>query len=115
MALAVGTVDLDDAHRLAQEQPRQSRAIGAGALDTDELELAEAAQPGKQPPVARRDRRERLDAEEAAGVVERGGDVHIQMRVDPGGDPQWQDGHRHPFVLASQLRLRALSLFAATR
>ena len=29
---------------------------------------------------------------------ERGGDVHIEVGVDPRGDPQWQCGHRHPFV-----------------
>jgi hypothetical protein len=79
--LAVGSVDLDDAHRLAEQHAGQPRAIGACALDADELELAEAVQPREQPAVAGGGGRERLDAEEAAGLVERGGDVHIQMGV----------------------------------
>jgi hypothetical protein len=49
--LTVGSIDLDDANRLAQQQASEPRAIGAGALDADEIELAEAAQPGEQPAV----------------------------------------------------------------
>ena len=58
----------------------------------------ETSQPCQQPSVAGGGRRERFDAEEAAGVVERSGDVDVKVGVDPRGDSQWQGGHRHPFV-----------------
>jgi hypothetical protein len=97
-SLTVGSVDLDDVDRLAEQQARQPRSIGAGALDADELELAETSQPREQPSVTGGGRRERFDAEEPAGVVERSGDVDVEVGVDPRGDSQWHSGHRHPFV-----------------
>ena len=45
-----------------------------------------------------RRRRERLDAEHAAVGIERGGDMDIEVGVDPTGDrARLYDGHRHPF------------------
>jgi hypothetical protein len=41
---------------------------------------------------------ERLDAQQGPLVIQRGGDMDLEMRVDTTGDPRWQGGHRHPFV-----------------
>ena len=60
----------------------QPGAVGAGALDADQLDLTEAAQPAEQAAVAGRRRVERLDAEQRAVVVERGGDMDVEVGVD---------------------------------
>ena len=55
-------------------------------------------QPGVQLGEPGRRRRERLDAEHAAVGVERGGDMDIEVGVDPTGDrARLYDGHGHPF------------------
>ena len=65
---------------------RETGAVTAGALDPDELDLAEALQPTEQLPVAGRRRRKALDAEERSAVVERSRDVNVEVRVDTAGD-----------------------------
>ena len=47
---------------------------------------------------------EPLDAEQAADVVERGGDVHVQVGVDAASHDAliFYDGHRCPFLLSGQ-------------
>ena len=46
-ALAIGAVDLDDLYFLRLQIGRQTGPIGAGALDTDARQLAEAPQPAQ--------------------------------------------------------------------
>ena len=53
----------------------------------DQLDLTEAAQPAEQVAVAVRGGVERLDTEQGAAFIERGGDVDIEVGVDTAGDP----------------------------
>ncbi len=78
---ASGPLDLD-----AQRSGIDDAAvaiIGAGALDTDPIERAEAAEPGVQIGEPDRGRQERLDAERPAVGVERSGNVNVQVGVTP--------------------------------
>ena len=58
--LAVGAVDLDDPDTGGGDVAGQAGAIAAGALDTDQADRPEPAQPAQQPGVAGRGGRELL-------------------------------------------------------
>ena len=62
------------------------------------------AEPTEQRVIPGRRRRERLDTQHAAVRVDRGRDMHIEMRVDSARDRAraLYDGHRHPFSLNGQ-------------
>ena len=93
--LAIRPVDLEDFHVVVQEEPRQPRAVGAGAHHPDSLDRSEAAQPREELLVAGGCRGELTDAEQAPDRVQRGGDMDIQMRIDSAdhGAVGLYDGH----------------------
>ena len=96
--LPIGSIHLDHHHPTAAQMASQTGPIGASALDTDPTQRTEADQPGVQvgEPGARR--RERLHTEHTTVAVERGGDMDIEVGVDPTGDrARLYDGHGHPF------------------
>ena len=97
--LTVGSIHLDHLDPGALQEPGQAGAVGAGALDPHPGQVTEADQPAVQIPVAAWGGRERLDTQDAAVVVQRGGDVHIEVGVDSTGDRTraLYDGHCHPF------------------
>lgn len=100
--LAVGAVDLHDAHLALGEEAGQARAPRPGSLDADGVELAEGAQPAQQPPIAVAGGREAVGGEQAAELVERGGHVDVLVGVDASGHPARGDlcdgGHVTPLV-----------------
>ncbi|MCU1369035.1 MAG: hypothetical protein JWO77_229 [Ilumatobacteraceae bacterium] len=81
-ALAVGPVDLHHRHITVVEEPGETGPVGPGALDAGELDGPEPLEPAEQLGVALRCGRERLDAQQGAPFVERGGDVDIEVGVD---------------------------------
>jgi hypothetical protein len=68
-ALAVGSVDFDDADTLGLEVSGQPGAIRAGPFDANQLDRTEVAQPAQQLLVATLRRGEALDAEEGPSLV----------------------------------------------
>lgn len=62
---------------------------------------ADLTQPPVQVPIARRGRRERLDTQQRAGGIERGGNVLVEVRVHATRHRAraLYDGHCHPFSL----------------
>ncbi len=50
--LAVGSVDLDDRDALADQMPSNAGAVGAGSLDSDQADRAEAGEPRDELAVA---------------------------------------------------------------
>jgi len=97
-ALPIGAVHLDHQDPFGVEVAGEAGAIAARALDPDELDLAEVSEPSEQTAVTSWRGLEGLNAEKAAEMVQGGGDMHVQVRVDTRGDPEWHRGHRHPFV-----------------
>jgi hypothetical protein len=76
----------------------EARTVGAGALDPDPLHRPEGSQPLQQQPVAGRCRGERLNPQQPADAIQRGGHMHIQMGVHTAGHgARLYDGHCHPF------------------
>ena len=97
-SLTIGAIDLDHLDTLAAQQPRQSRAIRAGALNPNTPHVTEARQPLEQLPIARRSRFERLHAQHSADRIQRRRDMRIEVRVHTARDrARLYDGHRHPF------------------
>jgi hypothetical protein len=92
--LPVGAVDLDDAHVLSVEVPGEPGTVAASALDTDQLDVSKGPQPAEEAAVARRRGLEGLHAQQGTAVIQRGGDVHVEVGVDTSGDPEWHRGHR---------------------
>src|SRR5688572_16173860 len=99
--LPVRAIDLDHFDPGALQKPGQPGAVGAGALDPDPGQLAEAGEPVVQVSVAGGCRRKRLDTQHTAVAVQSRRDMHIEVRVDTTGDRTraLYDGHRHPFSL----------------
>jgi len=82
--LAVRAVNLDHLHTAAAEEPSQARAIGAGPLHANPVQRPEPDQPVVQLLEAGGGGGgERLDAEDAAVGVKRGGDVGVEVGVAP--------------------------------
>ena len=84
--LAVGTVDLDDPDAGRGDVAGQARAVAARALDADQGDGPEPAQPAQQARVAARGSRELLHAQQPADRVQRGRDMHVGVGVDAAGD-----------------------------
>src|ERR687897_647925 len=110
-ALRVGAVASDPRDARGAPRPRQAASIRAGALDPDLGDVAEGAQPRQELVVAGGRGFEALHAQQAADVVQRGGHMHIKVRVDTAchgarGHGLY-DGHRHPFALVGQGVARA--------
>ena len=97
-ALAIGPVDFDDSDPLGLEVPGQPGSIRACALDADQLDGAEVAQPGQQLLVAALGGGKALDTEECPSVVQSCSYVDVEVRIDAAGDASCQSGHCHPFV-----------------
>jgi hypothetical protein len=99
--LTIGATDLDHHHPSGSQEASQPGPVCSGALDPDPIEVAEAAQPGVQLDEPSRRRRERLDTKHATVSVERGGNVSVEVGVNPASDRTclYDDGHRHPFSL----------------
>ena len=99
--LPVRAVDLDHRDPGPVEMAGQCRPIRAGALHTDLLDFAMAAQPADQALIASLGRLERFDAEHPAEVIDHGRHMHLGMGVDTRGHRTCRlyDGHRHPFLL----------------
>jgi hypothetical protein len=99
--LTVGPVDLDDLDAGGIQVPGQPGAIGARALHADPGHLTEGTHPGQQLSIAGSAGRKRLDAQQAADIVQGRGDMDVQVGVDSARDGAagFYDGHRHPFSL----------------
>ena len=97
-ALAVGTIDFDDADLLGLEVAGEPGSIRTGPFDADEVDRAEVAQPAQQLLVAALSRGEALDAEEGPSFVQGRSYVDVEVCIDPAGDAPCQIGHCHPFV-----------------
>jgi hypothetical protein len=95
--LPVRPIHLDHRDAFSEEMAGQAGAVAAGALDADQLDGPEPAQPHKGSAISVTGGVEALDAQQRAAFVERGDNVHVEMRVDTRGDAEWQGGHRHPF------------------
>jgi hypothetical protein len=93
--LAVGTVDLDDVDVVAQQEAGETGAVGAGPLDADPEDRAEAGQPGHQLLVAGRGGGELLDPTQAADGVQSGSHMEVQVCVHAADDGATglYDGH----------------------
>ena len=98
---AVGPVDLHHGDVGRSQRSGHADAIGAGAFDTDEHHGAERLKPGQQAPVTAGVGGELLDTEQSADVVERSGNVQVQMGVHAAGHGAggFYDGHCRPFLL----------------
>ena len=77
----------------------QACAVAAGALDPDQGDGPEPAQPAEQAGVAGRGDRELLHAEQSPDGVQRGGDVRVGVGVHAAGNGAavFYDGQGHPF------------------
>jgi hypothetical protein len=75
----------------------QAGAAAAGTLHPEEHHVAEALQPAQQLAAAAGGGGEAGGAHQRAGVVQRGGDVHVELGVDVAGDPIGHAGYCHPF------------------
>jgi hypothetical protein len=100
--LTVRAVDLDDPDAGLVEVAGETGAIAAGAFDADQLDVAERPEPSEKLAIAGGCGVEGLDGQERTSLVEGGGDVDVEVRVDTSGDARWQGGHRHPFVWKRQ-------------
>lgn len=99
--MAVGAVDFDHADAVGVQVAGEAGAVGAGALDTHQVDLTEGSQPSEQPAVAGRCGLEGLHAEQATAMVQGGRDVHVEVGVDTSGDPKWHGGHQSSPSLAN--------------
>ena len=96
--LAVGAVHFDDPDASRGDVAGQARAVAARALDADQGDDPETAQPAQQAGVPGRSGRELLDAEQPADGIQRGRDMHVGVSVHATGDGTClYDGHGHPF------------------
>jgi hypothetical protein len=96
--LTVGSIDLDHRHSGTVEEPGEAGPVGTGAFHPDLRQRPERTQPSVQAGEAVGGRRERLHAEQPSIGVECGGDMDIEVGVDPTGDrARLYDGHGHPF------------------
>ena len=103
--LPVRSTDLDHGDAGTAQEAGQAGTVGAGALDTDPAQRAEAAQPGVQLAEPGGRRWERPDAKQPAIAVHGGGDMSVEMGVHPTSDLTClYDGHGHPFFCSSGLR-----------
>jgi hypothetical protein len=82
----VGAVDLEHDLAVGMQEAQQPRGVGAGAFDAEALDLAQPACPGEQLPVAAGGGGHRGGGEQAAELVDRGGDVQLAVAVDPDRD-----------------------------
>jgi hypothetical protein len=101
--LAVGSVHLDDLRPACAQVAGQPRPPRAAALDAHHHELAEAAQPGEQTPVAVAGRRKFRRGQNAADVVDHRSDVHVLVSIhtaeNPAPDTRPRDrGHATPSI-----------------
>jgi hypothetical protein len=90
----VRPVDLDDVDVSRAQIAHQSSRVGAGGLDADDADAAEALKPSQQRPIAVGRGREGADAEQAPVLVERRGVVRIGVGVDAARDQSARA--RHP-------------------
>jgi len=100
--LPVGPVDLHDLVVVGGEPAGQPGGVAAGALDPKPLHLAKALRPALQLVVAAQGRGRLGGTQDAAELVDRGGDVDVLVAVDPDGDQAlglWHGGHVVPFQL----------------
>lgn len=104
----VGPVDLDHGDRGGAEVPGQAGAVAAGALDTDVVQPAVAAEPGEHLLVTGEGGGELLVAEDTAGAVQGGGVVGTGVGVHTGGDLTLPRCHaRDAVLLAGDAHRRA--------
>ena len=97
-ALAVGTVDFDDADPLGLEMAGEPGTIGSGPFDADKLDGAEVGEPPEQLLVAVLGGGEALDTEESPSLVQSRSYMDVEVRIDAADDASCQSGHCHPFV-----------------
>ena len=84
--LAIRAVDLDDPDAGRGQVPGQPGAVAAGALDADQGEVPEPAQPAEQIGVPGRGGRELPHPQKAAERIQCGGHVHVGVGVHAAGD-----------------------------
>ena len=80
--LPIRAINLDHGDARRREMTGQAGTVGAGPFDPDPLDRTERTQPRRQRVIASRRRRKRPHTQQAADRIDRGGDMHIEMRVD---------------------------------
>ena len=97
--LPVRAVHLDHPDARRGQAPGQARAVAAGALDADQGDGPEPAQPAQQASVSGRGGGEPLNAQQPADGIQRGRDVQVGVGVHAAGDDRsvFYDGHCRPF------------------
>jgi hypothetical protein len=97
--LPAGPAGLHDPDAGCGDVAGQPGAVAAGALDPDQGDDPEPAQPAQQAGVAGRGDRELLHAEQSPDRVQRGGDVRVSVGVHAAGNGAavFYDGHAIPY------------------
>jgi hypothetical protein len=85
--LPVRSVHFDHSDIRRVQVAGQSSAIAAGALDPDQDDLPERGHPLQQLAIAGQRGRERRRPEHCTELVDRSGDMHVEVRIDTAGDP----------------------------
>ena len=92
---------LDDPDAGGRDVAGQAGAVAAGALDPDQADGPEPAEPAQQAFIARYGGRELSDAKQPADRVKRSGDMGVRVSVYAAGDGAClYDGQCHPFSLS---------------
>jgi hypothetical protein len=101
---SIRAVDFDDEDPCLTEMPSQPGTVGAGALDTDSIQLAVALEPLHEGAIAGRRCRELTIAELAPEVINHGGMVALSVRVHAASDTNRRPchaGHALPLLFAA--------------
>jgi hypothetical protein len=80
--LTVRSVDFHHRDPQTLEIAGQPGAVAAGAFDTDQHHRTQRREPLDELAIARRCRRERRGSQQAAALIQRGSDVHLEVGID---------------------------------
>jgi len=81
--LAIRSVDLDHHQTLPREEPGETRAIGAGPLDPDSLNITKLRCPPDQTSIARQSRWNLKHADLAPQMIDRDRAMRLGMSIHP--------------------------------
>jgi hypothetical protein len=91
---ALGPFDLEDVHALRSEEAGEAGAVGAGALNAGDENLAERGGPEEELAVARRRGRKGFGAEEDTQWIDKSSGVGVEVGIDTNND-----GRARPWLL----------------